>query len=106
MGPHQMARLHVSISRELFSHPIFAIQPMTARQDDLESDPLVAGRPIVLQSKDGHALWVSKKVLRLMEPIPDAVEGGIIIRDSHGNPTGIFIDNAQELVTALRPEPT
>ena len=41
-----------------------------------------------------------------MAPIPDEVEGGIIIRDSYGAPTGIFIDNAQELVNALRPEPS
>lgn len=74
--------------------------------DDLERDPVVAGRPIILQSKDGHALWVSKTVLHMMDPIPDEVEGGIIIRDSQGQPTGIFIDNAQELVNVLRPEPT
>lgn len=49
---------------------------------------MVAGRPIVLQSKDGHALWVSKKVLQAMGSIPDEVEGGIIIRDSSGKPTG------------------
>ncbi|KIP08258.1 hypothetical protein PHLGIDRAFT_104500 [Phlebiopsis gigantea 11061_1 CR5-6] len=73
---------------------------------DLEKDPVVSGRPIILQSKDGHALWVSQKILRAMAPIPDEVEGGMIIRDSTGKPTGVFIDNAQELVNALRPEPT
>ena len=63
---------------------------VNALQDDLESDPVVAGRPIILQSKDGHALWVSKKILRAMESIPDEVDGGIIIRDSLGNPTGML----------------
>ncbi|KAI0656518.1 amidohydrolase family-domain-containing protein [Cubamyces menziesii] len=70
----------------------------------LEADPIVAGRPVVLQSKDGHALWVSLTVLQAMEPLPDEVEGGVIVRDSFGKPTGVFLDNAQDLV--IRPEPT
>ncbi|RPD54198.1 hypothetical protein L226DRAFT_523911 [Lentinus tigrinus ALCF2SS1-7] len=70
----------------------------------LEADPVVAGRPVVLQSKDGHALWVSHAVLQAMNPIPDEVEGGVIVRDSFGRPTGVFLDNAQDLV--VRPEPT
>ncbi|OCH90259.1 hypothetical protein OBBRIDRAFT_793498 [Obba rivulosa] len=72
--------------------------------DDLEADSVVAGRPVVLQSKDGHALWVSRKVIEDMESLPDEVEGGVIIRDSDGNPTGVFLDNAQDMV--IRPDPT
>ncbi|KAI0081997.1 hypothetical protein K474DRAFT_1586784 [Panus rudis PR-1116 ss-1] len=72
--------------------------------EDLEKDPVVAGRPIVLQSKDGHAIWVSKKVLDGIQPLPDEVEGGVIVRDSEGNPTGILLDNAQELANV--PEPS
>lgn len=45
-------------------------------------------RRVVLQSKDGHALWVNGKVLEEMMPLPDTVEGGFIIRDEAGNPTG------------------
>ncbi|KAI0930719.1 hypothetical protein AcW1_003666 [Taiwanofungus camphoratus] len=70
----------------------------------LEEDPEVAGRLIVLQSKDGHALWVSSKVLEAIKPLPQAVEGGVILRDSAGEPTGVFLDNAQDLVK--RPPPT
>ncbi|TFK54024.1 hypothetical protein OE88DRAFT_1654482 [Heliocybe sulcata] len=65
---------------------------------DLEADPVVRGRPVVLQSKDGHALWVSEAVIRSMEPLPDSVEGGVIVRDSSGKATGVLLDNAQELV--------
>ncbi|KZT04626.1 uncharacterized protein LAESUDRAFT_727798 [Laetiporus sulphureus 93-53] len=72
--------------------------------EHLEADPVVAGRPIVLQSKDGHALWVSSLVLQSMEPLPDEVEGGAIIRNSSGRALGVFLDNAQELVK--RPIPT
>ncbi|KAM5535097.1 hypothetical protein V8D89_011183 [Ganoderma adspersum] len=70
----------------------------------LEADPIVAGRPVALQSKDGHALWVSSAVLKSIEPLPEEVEGGVIVRDSFGKPTGVFLDNAQDLV--VRPEPT
>ncbi|KAI0351006.1 hypothetical protein OH77DRAFT_1411838 [Trametes cingulata] len=70
----------------------------------LEADPIVAGRPVVLQSKDGHALWVSLAVLESISPLPDEVEGGVIVRDSFGKPTGVFLDNAQDLI--IRPEPT
>ena len=48
----------------------------------------MAGRPIVLRSKDGHGYWVSNVVLQAMEPIPDEVEGGVIMRDSSGQPNG------------------
>ncbi|KAI0818459.1 amidohydrolase family-domain-containing protein [Trametes gibbosa] len=78
--------------------------PTSACINALDADPIVAGRPVVLQSKDGHALWVSKSVLRSMEPLPEEVEGGVIVRDSFGKPTGVFLDNAQDLV--IRPEPT
>lgn len=54
----------------------------------MESDPFVRGRRVVLQSKDGHALWVSQRILDAMAPIPAHVEGGHIVRDEAGNPTG------------------
>jgi len=57
-------------------------------QEEMESDPVIRGRPVVLQSKDGHALWVSQKILDAMAPIPAHVEGGHIVRDEMGNPTG------------------
>lgn len=49
---------------------------------------MVAGRPIILQAKDGHALWVSRSVMANIEPVPDEVEGGVIVRDPLGKPTG------------------
>ncbi|PPQ71871.1 hypothetical protein CVT24_006887 [Panaeolus cyanescens] len=66
--------------------------------EGLEQDPVVGGRPIVLQSRDGHALWVSKATLQANAPYPDEIEGGFILRDQEGNPTGIFIDGAQALI--------
>ncbi|KIL68929.1 hypothetical protein M378DRAFT_158071 [Amanita muscaria Koide BX008] len=72
---------------------------------DLEADPIVRNRPIVLQSKDCHALWISAKALEASSPLPDEeIEGGFIVRDDHGRPTGVLIDNAQSLVD--QPEPS
>ena len=61
---------------------------LTILQADLEADPVVRGRHIVLQSKDCHALWVSSKVIEISLPLPDVVEGGVIVRDDAGHPTG------------------
>ncbi len=44
---------------------------------------------MVLQSKDCHALWVSEEAMKLSAPFPDSVEGGVIVRDSNGHPTGV-----------------
>ncbi|KAF6765531.1 amidohydrolase family-domain-containing protein [Ephemerocybe angulata] len=65
---------------------------------DLELNPISRGRRVILQSKDGHAIWVSKAILDAYAPYPDTVEGGVIMRDSSGSPTGVFFDAAQNLI--------
>ncbi|KAJ7141779.1 amidohydrolase family-domain-containing protein [Mycena crocata] len=65
---------------------------------DLDADPVIKGRPVMLQSKDCHAQWVSGRVLELTGPLPESVEGGIILTDDAGAPTGVLLDNAQELL--------
>ncbi|KAL0068932.1 hypothetical protein AAF712_003925 [Marasmius tenuissimus] len=67
---------------------------------DLDADPLLKGRPIALRRVDGHATWVSSRVLELMGDLPSEVEGGIIVRDEEGRPTGVFVDNAIDLIPA------
>ena len=54
----------------------------------LDQDPLLKGRFIALRRVDGHALWVSPKVLELAGPLPSQVEGGLIVRDANDQPTG------------------
>ncbi|KAJ3711845.1 amidohydrolase family-domain-containing protein [Lentinula guzmanii] len=67
---------------------------------DFDADPLLRGRPIALQRVDGHASWVSNRVLQIIGKLPADVEGGSIIRDSNGAPTGVFLDNAMSLIPA------
>lgn len=62
--------------------------PHLLHQADLDSDPIVRQRRVVLESKDGHAIWVNSKILDDISPLPEVVEGGVIVRDASGNPTG------------------
>ncbi|KAJ7032151.1 amidohydrolase family-domain-containing protein [Mycena alexandri] len=66
--------------------------------DELDADPVIKGRPVVLQSKDCHAQWVNARALELSGTLPESVEGGIILRYPDGRPTGVMLDNAQELL--------
>ncbi|KIK37222.1 hypothetical protein CY34DRAFT_776606 [Suillus luteus UH-Slu-Lm8-n1] len=66
--------------------------------DDFDREPLLRGRRISLARIDVHASWVSNRVLQLMTPLPETIDGGLIIRDEHGKPTGIFVDNAMDLI--------
>ncbi|SUZ86300.1 uncharacterized protein METZ01_LOCUS39154 [marine metagenome] len=72
-------------------------------KEDLD---LVAGdQPVYLRRIDGHAAWVNSKVLSICG-INDKTkdpEGGKIIRDKNGFPTGIFIDNAIDLIEKFLP---
>lgn len=60
----------------------------------------VPDNPVVLERADGHAALVNAAVLALMgitkeTPSP---EGGEIIRDARGEATGVFVDNAMDLI--------
>ncbi|QRW06260.1 amidohydrolase family protein [Ceratobasidium sp. AG-Ba] len=72
--------------------------------DDFDQDPALIGKPIVLARTDVHAYWVSNEVIRRLGPLPDTVEGGEIVRDAQGNPTGIFLDNAMLLIEDAKPQ--
>jgi predicted amidohydrolase YtcJ len=56
--------------------------------------------PVVLERADGHAYIVNAKVMALMGIGPDtqAPEGGEIIKDASGSPTGVLVDNAMGLI--------
>jgi predicted amidohydrolase YtcJ len=77
-------------------------------QADLAKSPILKDVPIVLYRIDVHAAWVSPAVLAAMNPIPDTDdEGGKVVRDEHGVPSGIFIDNAMRWhIDPVRPEIT
>lgn len=69
-------------------NPLTCATPPPCVKDALDEDPVIHGKPVVLQSKDGHALWVSKTVLQWCGPLLEDVKGGVVVRDTFGNPTG------------------
>ncbi len=65
----------------------------------------IPDRPVVLHRVDGHALLANAKAMELAGVVattPDPA-GGRILRDAHGAPTGVFVDNARTLVTHAIP---
>ena len=70
-----------------------------------ELDAVSAGHPVVLERIDGHAIWVNSAVLRRAAITNDTREGtgGRIVRDAAGAPTGVFVDDAIELVRRAVP---
>lgn len=71
-------------------------------------DAAVSDRPVLLRRVDGHAIWVNSRALaeaQITKSTPDPA-GGKIVRDANGEPTGVLIDNATDLVDAKVPSPT
>ena len=66
-------------------------------------DAVTGGRPVLLHSKDYHAVWVNSAALReagVTRATPDP-QGGRIERDAAGEPTGIVREHAVRLFAAL-----
>lgn len=70
-------------------------------------DPGSGDLAVALTRVDGHALWVNTRALALAGITRDTPDpgGGKILRDPAGEPTGILIDNAMDLVDRVLPEP-
>lgn len=64
-------------------------------------DTFFPDTPVWLRRVDGHAGWANTKAMELagITSNTKSPEGGGIIRDKHNKPTGIFIDNAMDLIT-------
>lgn len=68
-------------------------------------DAAVSDRPVLLRRVDGHAIWVNSRALAeagITAATKDPA-GGKIVRDAKGEPTGVLVDNATDLVDAKVP---
>src|SRR2546430_12681531 len=68
-------------------------------------DPVTRATPIFVERYDGHEALANSAAMKLAgvdAKTPD-VPGGVIMRDTSGNPTGIFKDAAQELIHKVIP---
>lgn len=56
--------------------------------------------PVVLTRVDGHANWANARAMEIAGVTKETADpsGGEIIRDTKGNPTGVFIDTAESLI--------
>ena len=71
-------------------------------------DKISTKHPMVFNRIDGHATWANSLAIEIAEihhNIPD-INGGMILRDKSGKLTGVFIDNAMDLILSKIPEPT
>lgn len=71
-----------------------------------ELDRVISERPVWLERVDGHAGWANSKAMELagIDAGTASPDGGKIIRDAEGNPTGVFVDAAQSLIQSQMPE--
>lgn len=71
-------------------------------------DAVVSDKPVWLRRIDGHAGLANTAAMRAAGVTRDSKdpEGGKILRDANGNPTGVFIDEAMELVDQKVPPPS
>ncbi len=71
-------------------------------------DAVAPDIPVVLYRVCGHAAWVNSKALEIAGIIrntPDPA-GGEIMRDDNGDPAGVLIGTAMDLVSRYTPDPT
>ncbi len=70
-------------------------------------DEATRDNPVAVTRLDGHMLLANSKTLELagVDRDTEEVEGGTIVRDDDGSPTGILKDNAMALVTEVIPPP-
>jgi predicted amidohydrolase YtcJ len=84
-------------NQEVWTPPVFPTK------EDL--DRVAPDIPVFLERTDGHAAWVNSKALAIAGITRDTPtpQGGEIIKDAKGEPTGILVDTAEGLVSKRIP---
>lgn len=71
-------------------------------------DAIIPEKPVWLRRVDSHAGWANSRALKragIDEHTPDP-EGGKILRDAGGHPTGVLVDEAMSLIDGVIPAHT
>ena len=69
-------------------------------------DPVTSQHPVVLSGIAQHSVWVNSRALEragITTETPDP-PGGRIVRDPERRPTGLLLEEAQKLITAVMPD--
>lgn len=73
-----------------------------------ELDSVSGNHPVILSRIDGHAIWVNSRAMQLAGVTRASADppGGRIVRDPSGAPSGVFVDEAMDLVQRAVPPAT
>ena len=92
-----------------WGHPLEAVLNATRNPKDIIDD-VVSNRPVAIMEQTSHSVWCNSKALQMMgiDATTANPEGGIIMRDTNGEATGVLVDNAGNMLLqlALAPTPT
>ena len=71
-------------------------------------DKVTPNHPVAINRTDGHMLLANSLAIKLAKvtATTQSPEGGVIVRDQSGEPTGIFKDAAMDLIYAVVPAAT
>ena len=72
-------------------------------------DSVVADRPVILSSRDGHSAWVNTRAIELADLSADTPEphDGVIIREPDGYPAGTLHEGpSTSSIASSRTTPT
>ena len=71
-------------------------------------DGVAPRHPVYLTAKSLHAGWANSQALHQAGVTASTADppGGVLQRDPSGNPTGIFLEGAMEILTRALPSPT
>ena len=88
-----------------WDHEAWPSKALPTRQD---IDAVTGDHPVFVQRLDGHMGLANSAAMTLAGITRDTTspDGGTIVRDAKGEPTGVFKDNAMGLITRAMPDPT
>jgi len=78
------------------------------RSPKLILDDVAPNRPVAIMEQTSHSVWCNSAALDLMGLNANSTDptGGVIMRDSNGEPNGILIDNAGNMLLDLALAPS
>ena len=70
-------------------------------------DSLIPDRPVMLADESGHVKWLNSKALSLAGITRDTSSpaGGKVVKGEDGEPTGVLLSNAEQLLARFAPPP-
>ena len=87
-----------------YGHSIEQLLNLTPGVTPIEIlDQAIPNQPVAIMEETSHSMWVNSKALELAGINKDTPnpQGGGIAKDGSGNPTGLLLDNAGDIVYEL-----